>query len=384
MWSRLARIAAVVPHTLRLPQHRTFLSEAYRCTEAWNSRLSTPILQQVKPESFYYELEHRFQQQGKCSAIDIDIFANKLNDGNFVDEVADLLHKLRLTEETTNTLESTGHALVRVYLEHANVKELLFILNDRLSYGVFLDAFTANLALDKLIRAEDFTSAARIATLMMLQEQLDNEITRALSLYACVKYLQMPEPFDQKAVEEESAAESKAEAAAPTGGKKKKKEEIKVRVKFIRNEFFDDHFDLREGSQLVGKTLWSVGKLLGHSSPLGNSAQLLGLFHYGKYDQAAELVRSIQSSGGLVHQHAVDSIQTALGNTNSEDPTVANSLTAFAESIKQMATSTVLLKDDLEKAICELANDAVKRTETIDIAAQTKVRYRFIIILFIK
>lgn len=368
MWSRLARTATVVPHTLR----RTFLSEAYRCSEAWNSRLSTPILQKVKPESFYYELEHRFQQQGKCSAIDIDIFANKLNDGNFVDEVADLLHKLRLTEETTNTLDSTSHALIRVYLEHADIKELLFILNDRLSYGVFLDTFTANLALDKLIRAKDFTSAARIATLMMLQEELDNEITRTLSLYACIKYLQNPDSFDKKS--EEENAETVVEAVAPTSGKKKKKEEIKVRVKFIRNEFFDDHFDLRDGSQLVGKTLWSIGKLIGSTSPvLGNSSQLLGLFHYGKLDQAAEFTRSLHASGGLVHQQVIDSIQSALENVSSENPETANSLASFGEAIKQLSGSSSLVKDDLEKAVCDVANDAVKRTEQTDIVAQTKV-----------
>lgn len=372
MWSRLTRVVPVAPLKLRSQHRRTFLSEAYRSPEAWNSRLSTPILQKVKPETFYYELEHRFQQQGKCSAIDIDIFANKLNDGNFVDEVADLLHKLRLTEETTSTLESTGHALVRVYLEHADIKELLFILNDRLSYGVFLDTFTANLALDKLIRAKDFTSAARIATLMMLQEELDNEITRALSLFACLKYLQNPASFDQTAVGEENADAVVEAAAAPasTPAKKKKKEEIKVRVKFIRNEFFDDHFDLREGRQLVGKTLWSIGKLIGSGSALGNSAQLLGLFHYGKYDKATELVRSLKSSGGLVHQQVVDSIQSALETITSEDPDVVSSQAALGLAIKEL---TGLVPDDLEKVVCDVANDAVKRTEQTDIAAQTKV-----------
>lgn len=370
MWSRLSRSLTVVPHTLRQHQ-RTFLSEAYRCTEAWNSRLSTPILQKVKPETFYYELEHRFQQQGKCSAIDIDIFANKLNDENFVDEVADLMHKLRLTEETTNTLESTGHALIRVYLEHGDIKELLFVLNDRLSYGVFLDTFTANLALDKLIRTKDFTSAARVATMMMLQEELDNEITRTLSLYACVKYLQNPESFDQTTGEVSS--ETVVEAVAPTAGKKKKKEETKVRVKFIRNEFCDDHFDLREGSQLVGKTLWSVGKLIGSSSALGNSAQLLGLFHYKKFDQAAELVRSINSNGGSVHQEVVDSIQAAFEKTTAENPDAVDSLAALGDGIKQLLSSGNLVKDDLEKAVCDVANDAVKRNEQKDIDSQTKV-----------
>lgn len=367
MWSRLTRTAAVVQRH----QRRTFLSEAYRCSDAWAGRLATPILQRVKPETFYYELEHRFQQQGKCSAIDIDIFANKLNDDQFVDEVADLMHKLRLTEETTNTLESTGHALVRVYLEHADIHELLFILNDRLSYGVFLDPYTANLALDKLIRAQDFTSAARIATLVMLQEELDNEITRTLSLYACVKYLQNPKSFDQSASEESAVdAAATAPAAPTTAGKKKKKEETKVRVKFIRNAFFDDHFDLRDETQLVGKTLSAIGKLIGGESAVGNSAQLLGLFHYGKYVEATELVRSIKASGGAVHQQVVETVVSALEKVSEPDDSSA----AFGEAIKQLQSGAGLIAGDFEKVVCDVANDAVKRTEQSDITAQTKVR----------
>lgn len=119
--------------------------------------------------------------------------ASKVSEGGHIDALADLMHKQWLTEETTNT----GHSLIRAFLDRFQMQELLDILDDRLSYGVFLDSFTANLCLDGLIRNKDFKSAANVATLVMLQEDFDNKITRALSLYACVKHLQKPQPFKE-------------------------------------------------------------------------------------------------------------------------------------------------------------------------------------------
>jgi len=176
------------------------------------------------------------------------------------------MHKHRMTEETTNTMDSTGHSLIRAFLDRFQMQELLDILDDRLSYGVFLDSFTGNLCLDELIRNKDFKSAARVATLLMLQEDFDNKITRALSLYACVKHLQKPEPF------KEAPPPPPVVETTPTS--KKKAEDIKVRVKFIRNQYFDDHFDLKEDNALVGKTLVMVGELI--PGTIGNSSELLG------------------------------------------------------------------------------------------------------------
>ncbi len=245
---------------------RTFLSESYKCTESWNQRLTSPVLQNINAVNFYYELEQKYQSYGKVSAIDIDILANKISEGGHIEALADLMHKHRMTEETTNTLDSTGHSLIRAFLDIFQIQELVDILDDRMSYGVFLDSFTGNLCLDVLIRNKDFKSAAKVATLIMLQEDFDNKITRALSLYACVKHLQKPEPFKE--------APPPPPVIASETKTKKKVEEVKVRVKFIRNEYFDDHFDLTDDNALVGKTLVMVGELV--PGTIGNSSQLIG------------------------------------------------------------------------------------------------------------
>ena len=117
---------------------RTFLSDAYKCTDTWNARLTSPVLQNIKPETFYYELENKFQQHGKCSAIDVDIFTNKLTDGGYLQEVADIMHKLRQTEETSDSLVNKLIKFLNVKLK---LKKKSFF-SFRILQAMLLFAFT--------------------------------------------------------------------------------------------------------------------------------------------------------------------------------------------------------------------------------------------------
>lgn len=96
---------------------RTFLSDAYQCQETWNKRLESSLLQNINPVNFFLELDQKFQTQSRVSAVDIDIFANIITDTSHIEELADVLYKLRVTRETTFTLDSTHHAVIRYYLE---------------------------------------------------------------------------------------------------------------------------------------------------------------------------------------------------------------------------------------------------------------------------
>lgn len=373
-------------HTIGLAR-RTFLCEAYRNPAAWNERLQTAILQRINPDTFYYELDAKFQQpDGKCSAIDLDLYANRLTDAQHTDELADLMHKLRLSAETTSTLPSTSHAVCRVFLDHGAVHDLMPLLDDRISYGVFLDAFAANLALDRLLRAKDYTAAARIATFQMLQEELDaSDITQALSLYACFKHVQAPSgPFvrtavagaDEAAALDPALAQADAKAAAPTAaGKKKKVEEVRVRVAFIRNAFFDGHFDLRDERQLVGKTLATIGRQLTAAAgaaaesvrhSIGNSAQLLGLWQLGELPEAVALVQRLSASGAPVH---ADVVQLVVADVAAVSEPSAEQ-TAFAEAINALRPTVT---SEFERDVCAFANEAVQRCEANEIEAQSKV-----------
>ncbi|XP_050067738.1 uncharacterized protein LOC126556519 [Anopheles maculipalpis] len=343
---------------------RTFLSDAYQCRDAWNARLATPILEKINLETLYYDLEQRFQQKQKISAIDIDIYANKLVDDTHIEEIAEFLYKFRLTEETSNTLDSTHHAVVRNYLDHKCYGQLLEVLNNRIGYGVFLDDYSANLTLDQLIKEKEFRHAARVATLLALQEDFSNPITRALSLYSCYRYAKTPdaEHFDDLTPVQQEVTEGE-------GQKKKKKEEIKVRVKFLRNEFFDDHFDLTDSQLLLGKTFVELGRSYGGaSSPIGASCELLGLAMYKKYDQAIAYVK--ENAGKGLNEEALQMLRNTL---EKEDNKEDEKYVAFGEVVDKIEASMKLNKESFEKLILDEVNKTVSSHEKQQIEGQAKL-----------
>lgn len=306
MWKQLCRSRYISKPGII----RNFLSDEYRCSETWQNRLQSPILQQIRPDQFYYELDRKFQQNGKVCAVDIDIFANALNDNTYLTELSDIVHKLRLTAETDKTLASTSHAVVRHHLDFGNddLENLIYLLDDRLSYGVFLDVFTANLFLDKLLKLHNYRMAAKVATFLMLQEKFDDPINRVLSLYACYKYLEDPQPFEDMfkriATEEETAAALEVpDPKAKKSKRREKKEELRIRINFLRNPYFDDHFDLRNSNHLVGKTFLAIARYL--DGTIKNSMQLLGYTFYEKFAEGNTFFESLDNKNNF-HKDAVE------------------------------------------------------------------------------
>ncbi|XP_053684091.1 uncharacterized protein LOC128734101 [Sabethes cyaneus] len=343
---------------------RTFLSEAYTCQEAWQSRLTTPVLAKVDHEALYYELEQKFHQKAKVSAIDVDIYANKLIDDSHIEEAADIMHKFRLTEETSNALDSTQHAIVRNYVEHSHYSELIELLNNRIGYGIFLDDYTANLTLDRLVTTNEFKWAARIATLLGLQEDFAHPITRSLATYACYRYVQSGEISDF-----EDIAPKVVEA--PVEDKKKKKEEIKVRVKFIRNPYFDDHFDLTSSKLLLGKTFYTLG--LQSGAIVGNSCKLLGLVLYEKYAEALKFVeacKNVEISGEMV-----ELAKTFLGKVEVKED---ESYLKLSEILGTANGSGMKLADgSFEKLLLDDVNKSIADNEKQQIEDQIKTYSRW-------
>lgn len=255
---------------------RKFLSQAYQCNEVWEHRLNDPVLQKVNVDEIYFALDQRFQKTRQMSAVDVDIYANAVTEDIHVDELLDLVHKLRLTADTGNTLNSTSHAVIR-YLSGLNEDpKLLDALDDRLNYGLFLDHYTANLLMDKYWKSKDFVSGARVASQLMLQEDVGHPLYAALAMIHCYNYLLKPGDWPQPAPPEEP------------------EEEVKVRVKYLRNEYFDDHFDLRDPKKIVGKTLMMLTK--NKPDALDQSFHILGLALYDKPEQAKSMLAKMNKS----------------------------------------------------------------------------------------
>lgn len=332
--------------------NRSFLSDAYRCEEAWQARLKSPLIQRIKPENFFLDLEHKQTTTGHVSSIDIDIFANTVVEKYQTEELLTLIHNLRLTAETSNTLESTHHAVVRYLLNHDATEELINVLHDRLNYGIFPDHVCYNLLMDACLKRKDYASAAKFAVLPMLQEDSEHPITNALCLYSCHKYLEKPSDW-----------------VKPQPPEDESKEEIRVRVNYLKPDYFDDHFDLTDPSDLVGKTLAFYGKIMNNT--LGRTCQLRGLILYKKYEDVSKVVEQWVSDvkGETVYGEVFELVKK-----DTEDVTGENVTEEYKAAMAQLEAlkATSLCKDGLTEALENEVKTAVEKQARIDMDEQMK------------
>lgn len=149
------------------------------------------------------------------------------------------------------------------------------MLDDRLNYGVFLDHYTANLLMDTYWKQKNFVAGVQVARQLMLQEDVDHPLYASLALLHCYHFLLKPEGWDIPPPPEEP------------------EEEVKVRVKFLRNPYFDDHFDLREPLAIVGKTLVALTK--GADDLVKRTFHLVGLALWNKTERASELIKLFET-----------------------------------------------------------------------------------------
>lgn len=330
---------------------KTFLSSEYKCTEAWNNLNSSPVFNKINIHDFYNVLDQNYASKGVMSAIDVDIFASAIKDPSHLEELKDLLHKLRTTAETGNMLDSTQQATVRNFIELGDVKELVEILIDPLSFGVFLDDYTANILLDKLLTLPDYELAARVASMVMLQEEFKNEITCSLCQYACYKYI----------------SNYTAPPPEPPTDKNMKVEEIKIRVKFLRNPYFDDHFDIKDTITLSGKTLSWISERSPNN--LNNNLQIIGWLVYKKYDKLSAFCEKMSNEKTFkVYKEVLELFQKEIDNAGAESKaTLENCITILGKS--EQISNDISLEESLKVVI----ENAINKSHKNDISQQKQV-----------
>jgi len=233
----------------------------------------------------FVEMDRKFTLEMGGSALDVDIFAQIAEGEADLEQLEELLFKLRRTPHTVHTTASTQHAVVRAMIGQGageeHLQHLLRMLEDHTNYGLFLDKYTAVLLLDKLVEEGRRPEGARVASQLMFQEE-DWVTAGALGNVACWRYLlvRCDQPWSVEDVEAEEEEDPE--------------DVFRVRVKegpphfgMVPNNYHDDHFDLREPEKIFGKTIWYLNRL--DSDSLSKSLTFLGLALWGKIDQALEL-----------------------------------------------------------------------------------------------
>ncbi|KAK4022667.1 hypothetical protein OUZ56_008121 [Daphnia magna] len=341
---------------------RTFLADAYKCEAEWKGRLNNPLLEKLKNENFYGELLKKFQNDGKASAIDVDLFSTFVLNELHLEDLEIITKKFRRCPNTVHALPSTSHSVIRTYLEFKNTDTLMRMVDDRLNYGLFLDYYLSNLLMDSFLKEDNFRDAAKVAIQLMLQEEFDHPITSNLALYSCYGYLNkpQPEPWDPQ---------PKPKPVEPV-------EEVKVRVDYIREPFFDDHFDLTQPNHLIGKTLVGFGKHLLRQSPdsVAYTSLLLGWTLFEKHDKVIETLDTILglSSKPYLLKEGLDRCKKTVHDWSNPPE---GFLDKYNARIHQLEAGGFIVHDNVSDILRQRIKDAVSKQENDDIQHQ-KERYR--------
>jgi len=304
-------------------QFRSIVSAEFSNRNAWQARLAAPVFKQIKMQDYFVTLDKKFTQEFRGSAIDVDIFANNVQNSSQAEHMEELMFKLRRTPHTLHTLDSTHHAAVRAMLDFGSSENLVKMLDDRMNYGLFLDEYSAVLVLDKFLDIGDNQAAARCASQLMLQEE-NFKIANALGNLACWRYISSSEKVDWFFPDEIQVDENPDEV-------------IRVRVKTVPNKYTDDHFDLRDPDRILGKTFIHFNK--NSNDIVSRSLFVLGEHLFGSEDSVIAKLKD----GGEVAKAVLEILQQS-----------------SKENIVEAAKSAKSADIDIDARLLEVANSEIK------------------------
>lgn len=316
---------------------RPKLGVNYKSKELWNQRFNCRLLN--GDETIISTINNKIINGSSLDNSELDIFINiataSQNDLAQLQESVKLVRDIRSSLHAHTLLPSTAHALCRLFLDVNRNRTLLTLLEDRIKYGIFPDFFTLNILIDEALEKKDYVSAARLASLVMLQEEFGlNKITDLLSLYSVSKYLESKTNFqnwikvdeatdpilnselqieslddlqtkeeNNPEVQSEKVEELKTEKVAEEAQEEEEEEEDEedaeyVRIPFLRNPYHDGHFDIVNPRLICGKTL-KLYSLTPNpiSEKLATSCSILGQIIEGKWSEAATALDKVSKSG---------------------------------------------------------------------------------------
>jgi len=233
-------------------------------------------------------VQKKFVGGGRASAVDVDGAACISEEADQLNDIVELVYKLRHTENAADLLPSTEYALYRLFLKHEAVDELFKVVNDTINYGAFPNYHISALLIDYLLKQKNIPGAAKIATIVVQQEMFDSELLNYLSLYALAKFLELPP-------EERVFNEKLHKKYVPIDEDEINEEEIKImKFPYLKNPFFDDHFDIEETEPLVGKSIqWLLREVeKSADETLKKGFRILGFVYRNELENLDRILKS--------------------------------------------------------------------------------------------
>ncbi len=335
---------------------RSLLSNAFECSDVWNSRLNSPLIRNVNLESMFYELDNQYNRMKQLNAIDVDIFVNAQKNDMFITEVEEIVHKFRLTRDASNVLPTTHHAFIRLFLDANRKDDLIRVLNDRLNYGIFPDNYCTSFILNRLLKENDTRNAAKVAVFPMLQEDFSNSLVNYLSLYAVHQYIMSNEAWNDP---------------PPIQVQEDDDEEVTIKIPFIRNPYNDEQFDLTDGNHLCGKFFYKISSVLDDAA-MANSYKIMGLALFEKWDQLKEqfvrLEGLLKQNESVLYRESLDYLENLI-KEKSLDELTTSGLMKSVERLKKESR----LKENLLQTVEEIMKREIDARENTERLSQEKV-----------
>jgi len=300
------------------------LSADYKAQELWDARFNCPILNDI---SRVKSINAKILTNDDLDNLELDVFINiatpRTEEIVHLQETARILKTFRRSRFAHTLLPSSHHATCRLFLYSDKLPSLLTLLEDRINYGIFPDAYAMNLIFDEFLQRDQLSSAARVAALMMFQDEFGlNSISDCFALYSTLRYVEAKTDFVDWATEDVSTdqifsstsetdasnTENKSTTDESTTGQNDDDDEDDededdaeyLRIPFLRNPYFDNHFDLKNPRLICGKTLnmlvTSCLESTGNSTELSSHCRLLGSILQGDWKAAQSVIdRLVQS-----------------------------------------------------------------------------------------
>lgn len=294
---------------------RPQLSDAYKSSQLWEERLNCKLLS--GDDEIIRNINNKIIMGTPLNNLDIDIFINTaaphLDEIDQLQESVKMLSQFRKSIYAHTLLPSTPHALCRLFLYSKRLSSILNVLENRVNYGVFPDFFALNMLIDCALERNEYNIASRLANLVMLQEEFGiNQITDCLSLYSVASYAELRNNFENwSSRESDPILEETSDKLVDSNYGKQKEEEANeeeeeededeaeyIRVPFLRNPYFDNHFDLKNPRVLCGKTLSMLGSTFSArgDNEIGLKSKYLGSLLQGKWSEAENSLSSVVSN----------------------------------------------------------------------------------------